>query len=520
MVALKLTKQQGLEAAKVLWDEARIASMIQHPNVCRVHELGEAGDLKYLVMDYCNGASLHHLLQAVPSHKLPIPLGVKIVARVAAGLHAAHELVDERGQALGVVHRDVSPQNVLVSTSGLVTVTDFGVAKALGQAHRATETGEMKGKLSYMAPEQVTSKDVDRRADIFALGCLLYQVTLGRRPFQGDDALATMYQLLEQDLVLPSAVQHDYPAELEEVVVKALAKNRDERFSSAAEFERALETYLVRTGLRVTEGQVAELLNSHLGEELAARGTLIRSLCSELDEFEPNRVSRVSSGVARRGRQGSESGEALSLQARKEPTTAPATVSSSGHRSSHLHVRLLAVAVFLAASFGGIFLLRALEGRDDAGARDPGSVANSEVASPRSPAEAPPSASSREQMEAAQKVTVEVTTSPADASIELDGELVGTGKYRATVEPSSEGHVLSVRAPGYATVTEALVLDKTRQVHVALSPEALSPEPESPITRVSPTAQKPTPGATPRVRPEPTKKPQRTLDVDNPFAAP
>src|SRR5690606_9409061 len=175
VVALKTTHQSGAEALRVLWDEARLASLIQHPNVCPVYELAEEGDVSFLVMQWCDGATLHDVLDASPGKQIPLALAARIVANVAAGLQAAHELIGPDGTALKVVHRDVSPQNVLISTNGAVTVTDFGVAKAAGQAHRPTETGEMKGKLSYMAPEQVKSKDIDHRVDIFALGCVLYQ---------------------------------------------------------------------------------------------------------------------------------------------------------------------------------------------------------------------------------------------------------------------------------------------------------------------------------------------------------
>src|SRR5690606_26983577 len=165
IVALKTTKQGGQEAAKVLFDEARIASLIEHPNVCKVYELGRALGVQYMVMEFCDGASLFDLLQAQPNKAIAHPVAVKIVAEVAAGLHAAHELVDEAGTLLHVVHRDVSPQNILIASDGSVTISDFGVAKARGQVHQATVTGEVKGKLSYMAPEQVRSKDIDRRAD-------------------------------------------------------------------------------------------------------------------------------------------------------------------------------------------------------------------------------------------------------------------------------------------------------------------------------------------------------------------
>jgi serine/threonine-protein kinase len=177
---------------KVLFDEGRIASQVTHPNVCSIHQVERERGIVYLVMDWSDGGSLRELLDALPLHRLDMPMAARIVSRVCSGLHAVHELVGEDGEPLHVVHRDVSPQNVLISTKGQVRITDFGVAKARGQVHAPTQTGEVKGKIAYMAPEQVTTKDIDRRADVFALGCVLYEATTGQRPFSGGDALATL----------------------------------------------------------------------------------------------------------------------------------------------------------------------------------------------------------------------------------------------------------------------------------------------------------------------------------------
>src|SRR5690606_28757906 len=168
---------------------------------------------------------------------------------------------------------------------------DFGVARALGQAHKATETGEMKGKLSYMAPEQVTSRDFDRRADLFALGCVLYQATLGKRPFHGEDALATLYQLLEQPVKLPTEVSPDFPPELEKLLTKALAKNRDERQATTDEFQRDLVSYLMETGQQVLEKDIGDFLMQHLGESLIARKNKIAARSEDLEKADLDRKS-------------------------------------------------------------------------------------------------------------------------------------------------------------------------------------------------------------------------------------
>jgi serine/threonine protein kinase len=286
LVAIKTALAEDLASAdfqRLFLDEARIASLIQHPNVCAIHGLDEERGVVYLVMDWSDGASLREFLDAMPERRLGYAIAVRVVAHVCAGLHAAHELEGDDGKPLHVVHRDVSPQNVLLSAQGHVKITDFGVAKARGQLHRPTETGEMKGKLSYMAPEQVTTKDVDRRVDIFALGCVLYEATVGTRPFHGEDALATLYQLLEQPIAPPSAHLTSYPPGLEKIVVKALAKDPNERYQTAEDLAQALEGWLASTRTIVTETQVSEALRSALGERIDARNQLIQETTVKID---------------------------------------------------------------------------------------------------------------------------------------------------------------------------------------------------------------------------------------------
>jgi serine/threonine-protein kinase len=251
-----------------LFDEARIASLLTHPNVCTIHVVEKERGVDYLVMDYSDGASLRELLDATPGKKLDHHVAARIVARVCSGLQAAHDLVAEDGEPLGVVHRDVSPQNVLIAANGQVRITDFGVAKARGQLHAPTQTGEVKGKIAYMAPEQVTTKDIDRRVDVFAIGCVLYEATVGERPFHGGDALSTLYQLLEEPIVPPSARAPGFPPELEAIVLKAMERDREQRYPSAAEFGRALERWLISEKATVTDADVATTLRTSLGEHI------------------------------------------------------------------------------------------------------------------------------------------------------------------------------------------------------------------------------------------------------------
>lgn len=297
LVALKTTLG-GSDAVShdfgaALADEAALAARIGHPNVCATHELGRDGAAHFLVMDWSDGASLRDVLNASPRQRIAPELAAFIASSVAAGLHAAHELTDEQDHLLGVVHRDVSPQNILISMQGQVRLADFGVAKARGQMHRPTETGEVKGKLSYMAPEQVTSKVIDRRADIFALGCVLYEAVLGVRPFHGSDALATMYKILEEDLTPPRALDPTFPEGLEAVVVKALAKDPSQRYQTAEEMGEALLEYLSTMRRPYADKHVAELLAGAFGANLKERNRMILIAAEQLlrGETDPTQIA-------------------------------------------------------------------------------------------------------------------------------------------------------------------------------------------------------------------------------------
>ena len=188
------------DVERMLLDEARIAADVHHPNVCNLYDVGEDHGVLYLVMEWVNGDSLLHLLRQTPTgprQALDAPVAVRIVADACAGLHAAHELSDEAGRPLFVVHRDVSPHNILVSLEGAVKMADFGMAKANGQLHETTRTGEVRGKIAYMAPEQIDGGAIDRRADLFAMGCVLYEATTGQQPFAGENEAHVIRRIME-----------------------------------------------------------------------------------------------------------------------------------------------------------------------------------------------------------------------------------------------------------------------------------------------------------------------------------
>jgi serine/threonine protein kinase len=230
-----------VDAESMFLDEARLVSRIRHPNVAAVLDLGEADDALYIVIEWVEGEPLQVVLREAKARGVPLPLALRIVKLAASGLHAAHDLCDEGGKPVGLVHRDVSPQNILVGYDGSVKVIDFGVAKATSNMQR-TSVGQIKGKVPYMAPEQAMGEPVDRRTDVFALGVVLYQLVAGKHPFRADSEFATLARVRDRNPAeSPRAYVPDLPPALEEAMLKALAKKRDDRFATMLEFGRALE---------------------------------------------------------------------------------------------------------------------------------------------------------------------------------------------------------------------------------------------------------------------------------------
>ncbi|HEX3852039.1 MAG TPA: serine/threonine-protein kinase, partial [Polyangiaceae bacterium] len=249
-------------------DEARLAGRIRHPNVVSVFDVVSRQGELFLVMDYVPGETLARLARAAraQNERVPLPVALAVVAGALDGLHAAHEAKDESGAPLGIVHRDVSPQNILVGTDGAARILDFGVAKAVGRM-QATRGDQLKGKLAYMAPEQLVRGPLDRGADIYAASIVLWELLTRERLFQGDDEISTYKLALDAVVRPPSEVLSELPQMLDAIVLKGLARNRDERFATAREMARTLEA----TGLLASDREVGEWVERIAQKPLASR---------------------------------------------------------------------------------------------------------------------------------------------------------------------------------------------------------------------------------------------------------
>lgn len=238
--------------------EMGIASMVCHPNLVAMVDHGTVDGQYFLVMEYVHGADLATLLgcAADAESRLPLDVGLTIVTNVARGLHQLHEQPDRDGRKPELVHRDVSPSNVLVAYDGQIKLADFGIATATAYT-RTTEAGTVKGKMGYLSPEQVRGDPIDRRSDVFALGVLLFEATVGERLFVGDNDYAVMHSITEAKFDPPSERDPDYPAELEAIVLRALAADPADRFATASEMERALVEFAETQGLVLYQGEVS-----------------------------------------------------------------------------------------------------------------------------------------------------------------------------------------------------------------------------------------------------------------------
>lgn len=287
LVAIKVMLPELAEDpafVRMFRDEVTLIEAIDHPNVVEVYDVGVHHDSMYMVMEWVEGESLYSLI-AEAGKRAPIPaeIAVRIIADAAAGLHAAHELRSAEGNLLGVVHRDVSPQNILIGTDGRVKLVDFGVAKALGRMSESTRAGQLKGKFGYMAPEQVRGGEVDRRADVFALGIVLFELTTNQRLFRGETEIDTLKRVVGGAIPAPSSVTPGYSPDLERIVLRALQRDVKARFQTAAEFEAALRGHLREQRIVVPRSGIARLLKKVMATRIEQRRRAVRKALHALD---------------------------------------------------------------------------------------------------------------------------------------------------------------------------------------------------------------------------------------------
>jgi serine/threonine protein kinase len=282
------------EFIQMFLDEARIAARLNHSNIVQIFNLGELDDTYFIAMEYIHGEDLRRISRKTQARasEMPLPLVCRIIMEACAGLDYAHKLTDSDGQPLGIVHRDISPQNLLVTFEGGVKIVDFGIAKAADQA-TVTRSGVLKGKYAYMSPEQATGQTLDGRSDIFALGIVLYEMITGTRLFKRSSDLQTLSAAIACDVTPPSEVNDRVPSDLDPVVMMALAKEPENRYQEALHLQLALEKWLLKNQFPSSSALLSQFLQEIYAERLA------REAQAGGPQFDDDRAPRDEEGQKR-----------------------------------------------------------------------------------------------------------------------------------------------------------------------------------------------------------------------------
>src|SRR5215470_3007899 len=254
-------------SVQMFLDEARLAASLNHQNVAQVFEVGKEAGIHFLAMEYVHGQDLRALLARAGASgtRVPLELALTVVAGAAAGLEHAHERRNADGTPMGIVHRDVSPSNIMIGYDGAVKLLDFGIAKATSRSIE-TQSGIIKGKFAYMAPEQCRGREVDRRSDVFSLGIILYEVTTQHRCFRADSDFDTMHRIVTGDVVRPTRLVQGYPQALEAIVMKALAVDAAQRYQSAGLLLEAVESFAVAARMSLSTVALGRFMRDMFGE--------------------------------------------------------------------------------------------------------------------------------------------------------------------------------------------------------------------------------------------------------------
>jgi serine/threonine protein kinase len=250
-------------------DEARIVAKLSHPNIVQIYDLGKSNDTYFIAMEYIPGRNFSSVAKKCKALNQTIPpiYLARCIAQICEGLHYAHTRQDMDGRQLGIVHRDVSPQNIIVSFSGTVKLVDFGIAKATTKLAN-TRAGVLKGKYAYMSPEQIRGEEIDARSDLFAVGIVLFELLCGRRPFEKDNSIQTLKAIVQERHPNPTELNSEIPDSLVLVIDKALAKRREDRYQTAQELQLALEDVVASSGQRCNSVNISEWMHGLFADEI------------------------------------------------------------------------------------------------------------------------------------------------------------------------------------------------------------------------------------------------------------
>ncbi len=462
---------------RMFMDEAKIVVGLSHGNIAQVFDFGEIDGEFFLAMELVHGQALSRVVRRAREKQIPViptPFAVFVAMEMCKGLHYAHTRSDERGQALGIVHRDVSPQNVILAYDGQVKLVDFGIAKARTAGRSETEVGALKGKYVYFAPEQARGRELDARTDVFAAGIVLYEMLCGRLPFEGKmmDVLA---KVVRCEFPRPRSLNPDITPALERIILTAMAAQKEDRYPSAQALQEALAGYLFANAPTFSNSHLVQLLGYLFEEELVAEGRpvpLPREFLEQVPLWQkqlpgtPGASSQVTSAgrSGRKSRPSAVGGSQRSQRGSRPGSTDETRAAASSHGAAHRTANGFREAQTAFAGgrskwlLAGVPLLAAV-------------VAGGIVLA----------------VEHYGKFSVQLTSSPPGAGVRLNGqEVPGNTPLLISGLAANRAHVVEVTAPGMKPWSQTLqpARGTTLPVHVALEtdrlPQTLDPEPALP----------------------------------------
>ena len=529
LVVVKELKPELVEEPAFLTmflDEARLAARLSHPNIVQTNEVGNDGDRYFMAMDYLDGRGLDQIRRRskVAGFGLSVPMHLRVVCDMLAGLDYAHKMTDFDGSPLNIVHRDVSPQNVFVTFDGQVKLLDFGIAKASDSMYE-THAGVVKGKVSYMSPEQGRGWKVDARADVFSAGVMLWEALTGKRMREGKNEQEKLWALVSNEIPRASEIKPWVPPELDEICARAMAWNRDERYASAGAMQQDLERYLISTGMNVTAREVGACVSELFREDRANTNAVIEAHIARLRGGTVREKLPIIDVASRSVGSPTPSGERALTRPPFDPenVTSPDTPSArmadegtplSSEPRRPIQPRRDLRPVIITAVAGVvvgivvIFLVARLTHDASPVTRaepapptpQPAPVAPAQPAPP--PVVQPPPAPPKPQL-----VDVEIRVSPATATVSIDGNVVDGNPFSKQYPTDSATHHVRAAAPGY--VAKLVPVAFNANVTLDISLERLPPPPTPVVTPTRPT-QRPRPAEPPVRKVEPPRPAEAT----------
>lgn len=437
-------------ALSMFMDEARLAAQLNHPNVVQTYEVGTEGDRHVIVMEYLEGQSLSATVRraAAEGNPMPLALQLRIIINALDGLHYAHELSGYEGASLQLVHRDISPQNVFVTYDGQVKVLDFGIAKATS-ASTHTAAGVMKGKIAYMAPEQIVGANVDRRADLYSVGCMLWAAATGVKLWKDTPDVQIMRRAISGDVPTPQSVNPDCDDDLNRIVMKALAREPDDRYATAIELQHDLEVYVERFGAAAKQKEIARFISTLFADTRAQLKALVERQLT-LIQTDNSSISRE------RPRPSAKGSSTLGGSSSESIHTLLAEPIEQGRGKRRVIASLAVLALLGAVSFYA-WGKRGSAGEVEATVDTSGAT---KVAAPVATATASATPT---------RVSVALQATPAEAKLFLDDEPLPANPTTKLLLADGKAHVLRAEAPGFANATSEFSPTKDSTVALTLT---------------------------------------------------